>query len=200
MLPISRRGEHRLSITMTDSIPRRRELRRRVLAGASHEELRQEVETDTNRAGFLRRMASIQVRAPSWWERLLGAWLLFFWAFFALVYLVDLISDLDGANASKIAGSLLGVLLAIQVWLRNGAAYGAGAAWIVAALALDWWQYAESVRNGDASGVSGSVMIVATGIVLATAMAMVVLQRRLYPHVTFTGRHRASPERRIMQF
>lgn len=164
----------------------------------SHEAIVSELACDDDPLLVLRRMASIPARKPTWWERVLGAELLVFWALFGLMYAVDLATSLAEMTFAGLGGSLIGILFAVQVWLRNGAAYGAGALWILFAAAYDWWLWMDA--PDDSWDVSLAAMGWWTAVLVGTALIMVLLQRRLFPHVTFIGQHRASPERRIIQF
>lgn len=183
---------------MGNLMPSRQELLQRVFAGVSHEELREELETDANRPKLLRRLASIPVRTPEWWERVLGWWLLVFWTAFAMVYSVGILLGPGRHNAIGLAALALSLLLTIQVWRRNGSAYGAGAVWITVSLGVEWWGYWTALdATGHLDRVISIEAIIVTACMSLAVASMLVLWQRLFPHVTVLGRHRHSPQRRV---
>lgn len=184
---------------MSDQMPSRGELRRRVFGGVSHDELRRELESRENHQALLRRLASVPSRAPLWWESVIGAWLLLFWSVYIVVY--SLGTAFGHPSASGLFAWGIAVLFAVQIWIRNGAAYGAAAVWLAVSIVVEWRGYLSSAAaaNGDVAQIRIEATVV-TVLMTLTVAALLVLQRRLFPHVTFFGRHRASDERRVVQF
>ena len=183
-----------------DPIPARRELMRLVRSGVPHAAIRDEAETEGNRAALLRALATVPLRRGSWWEALLWGALAGFWTLYLLIYSLGTFTDLESVGAGLFAW-ILGLLFTVQVWRRNGAMYFAGALWLCAGLFIDWWEYWAALdTGGELYGLTYDGMLWITWITLGAAAGMVLLWKRLFHHVRPWGQHRESAEQRIIQF
>ncbi len=198
-LPGARRHE---DLPETESSLRKRSaLRRRIMSGESHAGLRRDLESVADERSVGRLLASIPLRRPTWWERILDLWVLCFWSLYILAATLGTFVDNSltiGAGVSYVVTALF----AYQVLRRNGALYAPASLWLVYHLFMEWQLYlGDDGRTGtDPYGTTLQDVLLWTVAVALAIGAMLIVKHRLFGHVTLLGAHRDLGEERIPGF
>ena len=138
---------------MTETRAERKELRRLVLDGWSHEDIVAKVGFEGE--STLKTLATLPIRRPSWWERGLAGGLVFLWALLTLASGLEVTFGLPEVPLGWLIWTAIALVICVQLFRGNGSVYGPSIALLLADVV---WMWTETSPE-DAYAVQESLWI-----------------------------------------